>query len=67
MVKHTPLFASSKTAASLLDMTETQFLELVAVGALPSSKNIGPHKRWIVRNLEAILNGNAMHEEEYTV
>lgn len=59
MTKHTPLFASERTAANLLDMTPAEFLALVDQGALPRPSTIGPHKRWSVSSLQAIAAGKA--------
>lgn len=59
-----PIAVGEKTAAAMLDMTMRDFGDLVANGALPSPKNIGGHKRWIVSDLEAILTGEAARPKE---
>lgn len=54
-MKHTPLFATSKTAASLLEMKEAEFLRLVEKGALPRPARFD---RWDVEQLKKAMNGD---------
>jgi predicted DNA-binding transcriptional regulator AlpA len=57
----TPLFVRERKAAQLLDLKLNEFLRLVECGALPKPVKIGgEHKRWFVRDLEAIRTGAAM-------
>jgi DNA-binding IclR family transcriptional regulator len=55
MGKHTPLFATAKTAASLLEMKEAEFLSLVKDGALPPA---GKFDRWDVEHLQKAMRGD---------
>ena len=65
MTAHTPLYASDKTAAKLLDMTRPEFLDLVDQGALPPPVMLGTNlARWSVRDLETIINGRAAIPEQ---
>jgi hypothetical protein len=52
----TPIFASARTAARLLDMSVAEFQRLVAEGALPGP---GPLDRWDVEELRRIARGEA--------
>jgi hypothetical protein len=52
----TPLFASARTAARLLDMSVAEFQRLVAEGALPGPCMLD---RWHVPELERIMRGDA--------
>lgn len=54
-MKHTPLFATSKTAARLLEMKEAQFLSLVKDGALPPAAKFD---RWDVEHLQKAMRGD---------
>jgi len=54
----TPLFARDRTAAQLLDMTPSEFLDLVKAGALPRPTRVGEVERWSVTDLDAILRGS---------
>lgn len=57
----TPLFASERTAAKMLDLKPAEFRGLVDAGALPKPVNIGgSYVRWFVKDLEAIKTGEAM-------
>lgn len=59
-----PLFAGPKKAAALLDMTQAEFLSLVERGALPRPVRIGGKiERWNMRQIEAILTGEAMKDD----
>ena len=65
MGKHTPLFATAKTAAALFEMTQGEFLTLVEEGVLPRPQKIGPYERWETDELKAIVRGeNADGYEE---
>jgi DNA-binding IclR family transcriptional regulator len=57
MGKHTPLFATAKTAAALFEMTQGEFLALVEEGVLPRPQKIGPYERWETDELKAIVRG----------
>lgn len=54
----TPLFASEKRAAQLLDMQRTLFRRLVGSGALPGPIVIGGHERWDVDALQRAIRGD---------
>lgn len=56
--------ATERTAAKMLDMRPAEFRELVQAGSLPAPCQIGPHKRWIVEDLEAIVRGRAFKPKE---
>jgi len=56
MTSHTPIFASERTAAKLLDMSVAEFQRLVSEGALPGA---GPLDRWDVEELRRIARGEA--------
>lgn len=56
MTSITPIFASERTAAKLLDMDVREFQRLVAEGALPGP---GPLNRWDVEELRRIARGDA--------
>lgn len=60
----TALAVSDRKAAAMLDMTRTEFLDLVNKGALPRPRRIGHHERWPVEELQAILSGTAARPEE---
>jgi predicted DNA-binding transcriptional regulator AlpA len=53
----TPMYASAKTAAKLLDMKISEFLALVSNGILPRPKKLGPLERWDAEELRAICRG----------
>ena len=55
MTKHTPIFVTSKTAASFLEMREANFLTLVKEGALPPA---GMFERWDVEQLRKVMRGD---------
>lgn len=62
MTIHTPIFASERSAARLLDMTTPQFRQLVEQGSLPTPNEFG---RWDVEGLAAIMRGDKVrHHEE---
>lgn len=48
----------SRTAARLMDLPETQFLQLVSEGVLPRPRKIGPFERWDADELRAVLRGD---------
>ena len=56
MTPLTPIFASERTAARLLDMSVGEFQRLVSEGALPPP---GPLNRWDVEELRRIGKGDA--------
>lgn len=56
MGQHTPLFASERTAAALLDMKPAEFRALVTAGSLPGPSLL---ERWDVSELQAIMRGQA--------
>ncbi|WP_225027681.1 hypothetical protein [Xinfangfangia pollutisoli] len=58
MSKFAPLFASERSAAGMLDMRPAEFRALVQAGALPEPIRIGPHERWSVVDLDAIVRGH---------
>ena len=55
----TPLFASEKRAAELLDMSKALFRRLVDGGVLPGPVAIGDQKRWEVESLKRALRGES--------
>lgn len=56
----TPIFASDKTAAELLDMKPAEFLRLVEGGHLPKGREIAPGVlRWTTDDLRRIARGDA--------
>lgn len=59
MTQLSPILASERSAAKLLDMKPTQFRALVACGALPAPVRIGSHERWDVEQIRNILSGKA--------
>lgn len=70
MAKVTPIFATDKTAAQLLDMPVAEFRELVRVGSLPPGREIAPGvTRWPVSDLVAICSGGAAQpkQEEFVL
>lgn len=54
-----PIAVRDATAAAMLELPLPRFRELVAAGALPQPKRIGPHERWSVEQLQAIVRGDA--------
>ncbi|MEP3297604.1 MAG: hypothetical protein ABJO27_14225 [Pseudoruegeria sp.] len=57
-------------AAKFLDMSSAKFADLVSKNALPPPKSIGgTEERWLTKDLEAILTGNAAipDEEEFEI
>lgn len=57
------ILASDRTAAKLLDMTRAEFRSLVEAGALPPPVKLGNAlQRWRVRDLEAIVTGDAAEQ-----
>lgn len=63
MTARATIAATERTAAAMLDMPLAEFRRLVEAGALPGPVRIGPHERWRVSDLTAILNGEAMQDE----
>lgn len=59
MNRPTPILASEKTAAALLDMKPAEFRSLVSEGVLPKPAEIGGFTRWDVEQLQAIARGDA--------
>lgn len=64
MGNQAPMFASERSAAALLDMKPAEFRRLVSAGALPPPVRIGPHDRWNVAQIEAIIRGDAAKPSE---
>lgn len=61
MAKSSPIFASERTAAELLDMRVSEFRTLVTAGLLPRGREITPGLvRWSVDDLRRILAGEAV-------
>lgn len=58
-----PIAVRDKVAAKMLDLDIDEFRGLVAAGSLPPPKAIGPHDRWRVADLDAILTGEAMETD----
>lgn len=55
----TPILASQRRAAELLDMKPAEFRMLVTEGHLPKPKRIGELERWDVEELRQIGGGTA--------
>lgn len=52
----------------MLDMSEAEFLELVAASAMPAPKRFGELERWDVSEIQAIVKGEArLPKEEFEV
>jgi len=61
-----PIAVAERTAAKMMDMKPSDFRRLVQCGSLPSPVRISGLERWRVSDLESVLNGNAMNEDEFT-
>ena len=61
-----PIAVAERTAAKMMDMAPSDFRRLVEAGSLPSPVRISGLERWRVSDLESVLNGNAMSEDEFT-
>lgn len=59
MTDATPIFATDRTAARLLDMTPAEFRGLVEGGHLPGPRMIGGLARWDMAELRRIITGEA--------
>jgi len=60
MKPKTPIFASDVTAARLLDLRTSQFMDLVKKGYLPPGQEIAPGVlRWDTEDLRRISNGGS--------
>ncbi len=67
MGRISPIAVGEKTAAKMMDMTTAEFRHLVGSGSLPSPVRItGEFLRWRVSDLDAVLNGNAMNEDDFS-
>ena len=67
MGRISPIAVGEKTAAKMMDMTTAEFRRLVGSGSLPSPVRItGDFQRWRVSDLEAVLNGDAMNEDDFS-
>ena len=64
MTKFTPMFATAKTAAKLLEMKETEFVALVKSGALPPPAKF---ERWDVEQLRKVMQGDLINGLEGVV
>lgn len=53
----TPIFATRRTAAALLDMSPLEFSRLLVRGDLPPPHVIGEHHRWSVDELRDAIIG----------
>ncbi|SEK17468.1 hypothetical protein [Pacificibacter marinus] len=61
-----PIAVAEKNAARLLDMPTSVFLDLVNKGALPRPIGIASGvQRWSVAQLNAIMTGAAMEDDEF--
>lgn len=69
MSKITPIAVGESSAARMLDFRPAEFSRLVEVGAMPPPVMINGFARWRVRDLEAILNGDAARpaEEDFEI
>lgn len=63
-IRTQPIAVKERTAAAMLDMTASEFRDLVSRGALPPAKPIGGTIRWCVAELEAILSGATKRPED---
>lgn len=59
------LALKAQEAAKALSLTLPQFEGLVAAGCLPPPVSIGPHDRWRCVDLEAVLTGANVQEDEF--
>lgn len=66
MGRVTPIAVGEKSAAAMMDMNIEDFRDLVSKGSLPSPKPIGGHERWSVADLQSVLDGSAMDEDDFT-
>ncbi|GAA6197877.1 hypothetical protein NBRC116598_33220 [Pseudophaeobacter arcticus] len=67
MGRISPIAVSETTAAKMMDMAPTEFRRLVQSGSLPLPVKItGNLERWRVSDLEGVLTGNAMNEDEFS-
>lgn len=67
MGRISPIAVAEKTAAKMMDMAPLEFRRLVKSGSLPSPVRITrDYERWRVSDLEAVLNGDAMNEDEFS-
>jgi hypothetical protein len=66
-----PIAVQAKTAAKMLDMSQAEFKSLVECGALPGPQvhlidgQSNRIERWRVADLEAILSGDAIADDEF--
>ncbi|MEQ5870027.1 hypothetical protein J4E08_08945 [Sagittula sp. NFXS13] len=58
MAALTPILASERSAAKLLDMKPSDFRALVDNGVLPKPAEFGGFERWDVEQLRAIASGD---------
>lgn len=56
----TPLFASDRTSARLLDLPLAAFRAAVDLGALPKPRKIAGEDRWDVKELYSIARGDCL-------
>lgn len=64
MTRHTPILASDKTAAALLDLTPAEFRCLVECGSLPRGRELAPGVvRWDTEELRRIAKGEPADED----
>lgn len=67
MGRISPIAVAEKTAAKMMDMAPAEFRQLVSSGSLPSPIKItGSLERWRVSDLESVLSGDAMNEDDFT-
>lgn len=67
MGRISPIAVAEKTAAKMMEMAPVEFRRLVNSGSLPSPVRIaGDLQRWRVSDLEAVLNGDAMNEDDFS-
>lgn len=55
----------AKKAAASLDISEREFLRLVETGCLPRPVDLGGKDRWRVSDIEAILDGSKIRDDEF--
>lgn len=56
--KPAPIFATAATAARMLDMKLSEFMELVSAGVLPPPRSIGPFARYDMDEIQRVVRGD---------
>jgi|DEB0MinimDraft_4_1074332.scaffolds.fasta_scaffold22640_4 hypothetical protein len=64
MAKIMPIYVGESNAAKILDMSKPQFRSLVDAGSLPPPFTIHDVQRWRVADLDKIICGQSINNEE---